>query len=493
MAKVDVSRFGDKLLKVFAPSILHGQVFIAFVDEDSNSFTIEGDNLSSSSSEPLADSLYELKLSLQQEVSKLQTSITTLQQQPQGVDSQTMNTALDALEDRVQAKLDALQASIPEQQQDSQASGSSITIVDDIVYGYHNFDGDSPHLDFSNKAKLRARPFLYCSGSIYLAAIEYDPSELIYISYGKDLAEDRITTVYAGFEDGKIHTVNEGYDKDDSIVSTPLNNGDFIMNKADNCVYTYDAANHKFIRVGGNQHFVVDYILDYIGVNVPSSLATGKLWAMQLDYAYGLVIFYFDYQINSWPQNTIFPQQGVRIASIQNMFDNAAIYIVMNGEYTGSRGLRAIHDLYDGDTVYNKADGYTYTFSDDGTTKSFIRSSSPVIQPVLDILPFGFSPPDKPSAEGEKFLQFYPPESWRTQLFTATSADSWNEGVEVQIGDRYVSLADHKIYTFVDAHSHWANIDAFHCDAPVGVPFLNRADNCWYMFNGSDFVKINAT
>lgn len=484
MSKLDLSRFGANFFKPFAPSILNGQVFIAFTDEDTNSFTIQGDNLSSNSSDYELD---ELEQKLQTRIDSVQASIPEI---PEGVTLEDVNALLGSLEQRLQAQIDTLQSSGTGQQASFQ---SSITIVDDIVYGYHNFDGDSPHLDFSNKAKLRARPFLYCSGSVYLATIEYESSELSYISYGEDLAEDGVTTVYAGFGDGKIHTVNEGYNKDDSIVSTALNNGDFIMNKADNCVYTYDADNHKFIRVGGNQHFVVDYILDYIGNGVPNSLATGKLWAMQLDYAYGLVIFYFDYQINSWPQNTIFPQQGVRIASVQNMFDNAAIYIVMNGEYTESRRLRAIHDLYNGDTIFNKADGYTYTFSDDGTTKSFIKTSTPVIEPVLDIVPFGFSPPDKPSAEGEKFLQFYPPESWGTQLFTATSADSWNEGVEVQIGDRYVSLADHKIYTFVDAHSHWANIDAFHCDAPVGVPFLNRADNCWYMFNGSDFVKINAT
>ena len=487
MSKLDLSRFGANFFKPFAPSILKGQVFIAFTDEDTNSFTIQGDNLSSNSSDYELD---ELEQKLQTRIDSVQDSIPEIPEIPEGVTLEDVNDLLDTLEQRLQAQIDTLKSSGTEQQQNSQ---SSITIVDDIVYGYHNFDGDSPHLDFSNKAKLRARPFLYCYGSIYLAAIEYDPSELIYISYGEDLAEDGITTVYAGSEDGKIHTVNEGYDKDDSIVSTPLNNGDFIMNKADNCVYTYDAANHKFIRVGGNQHFVVDYILDYIGVNVPSSLATGKLWAMQLDYAYGLVIFYFDYQINSWPQNTIFPQQGVRIASVQNMFDNAAIYIVMNGEYTESRGLRAIHDLYDGDTVYNKADGYTYTFSDDGTTKSFIRSSSPVIQPVLDILPIGGNIPDKPSAEGEKYLEFSPPESWGAYLYTAISADSWNDGVDIQVGYRYASLTDHKIYTFVDAHSHWANIDAFHCDAPVGVPFLNKADNCFYFYNGSDFVKITSS
>ena len=57
MSKLDLSRFGANFFKPFAPSILKGQVFIAFTDEDTNSFTIQGDNLSSNSSDYDLDKL----------------------------------------------------------------------------------------------------------------------------------------------------------------------------------------------------------------------------------------------------------------------------------------------------------------------------------------------------------------------------------------------------------------------------------------------------
>ena len=477
MSKLDLSRFGANFFKPFAPSILKGQVFIAFTDEDTNSFTIQGDNLSSNSSDYELD---ELEQKLQTKINSVQASIPEI---PEGVTLSDVNALLDSLEQRLQAQIDTLQSSGTEQQQNSQ---SSITIVDDIVYGYHNFDGDSPHLDFSDKKKLRARPVLSCGGDFYLSMIPYSFSGAEYSIYiPPDLGYQDEPEVFAGFGDGKFHTINRPYnDGDDSVVSTTIHNGDFIMNKADNCVYSYDAANHKFIRVGGNQHYIVDYIVDYIGEGVPNALVANNVWTVNLA-DYNVSLYYWE---NNQLKDAVKLQQGDYLTSLQSMFDSTAIYCILNdGEVSV---LRAIHDLYNGDTVYNKADGYTYTFLDNGTSQSFIRSSSPVIQPVLDILPIGGDIPDKPSAEGEKYLQFYPPESWWTLLYTATSQDTWNDGDYLEVGDRYASITDHKIYEF--KNGKWTT-DAFHCDVPVGVPFLNKADNCLYFYNGSDFVKITSS
>lgn len=56
--KVDITRFIDKIPELFAPSIHDGQVFIAYLDEDTNTFTIQADNIiKASAMEGVEDSL----------------------------------------------------------------------------------------------------------------------------------------------------------------------------------------------------------------------------------------------------------------------------------------------------------------------------------------------------------------------------------------------------------------------------------------------------
>ena len=45
MSKIDASRFLAHLQKVFAPKIIDGQEFIAYIDGDSNSFIIQAENV----------------------------------------------------------------------------------------------------------------------------------------------------------------------------------------------------------------------------------------------------------------------------------------------------------------------------------------------------------------------------------------------------------------------------------------------------------------
>lgn len=52
MAQVDVLRFVGKIQELFAPSIIDGQVFVAYIDED-NSLTIQTENIIKASSDGL--------------------------------------------------------------------------------------------------------------------------------------------------------------------------------------------------------------------------------------------------------------------------------------------------------------------------------------------------------------------------------------------------------------------------------------------------------
>ncbi len=52
MAQVDILRFVSKIQELFAPHILEGQVFVAYIGED-NSFTIQAENIIKASSDGL--------------------------------------------------------------------------------------------------------------------------------------------------------------------------------------------------------------------------------------------------------------------------------------------------------------------------------------------------------------------------------------------------------------------------------------------------------
>ena len=116
-----------------------------------------------------------------------------------------------------------------------------------------------------------------------------------------------------------------------------------------------------------------------------------------------------------------------------------------------------------------------------------------IVAPVQGVVAIRNNSPDyvNPSAVGEKYIYF---ETYNSSayLYTAISSDEWNNGVAVQVGERYASLTNHKIYQFRQGR-YDGEIAADQFDIPVGVPFFNQADNCLYFFTGSGFVKITGT
>ena len=99
------------------------------------------------------------------------------------------------------------------------------------------------------------------------------------------------------------------------------------------------------------------------------------------------------------------------------------------------------------------------------------------------------------------------------KLYTAIDNNTWNEGVSPNlqnVGDRYVSLADKKIYQYY----HFDNADLLGYtpsepnrnennpkvgmvllpqDIPVGGSFLNKANNTIYVYDGVNFIPVNSS
>ncbi|MBQ3347446.1 MAG: DUF2793 domain-containing protein [Synergistaceae bacterium] len=99
------------------------------------------------------------------------------------------------------------------------------------------------------------------------------------------------------------------------------------------------------------------------------------------------------------------------------------------------------------------------------------------IAPVLAVVPTGTTLPASASA-GDTFFK-----TDNAKLYTATAADSWDSGTATTDGSRYASSSDFKIYTS-DGSAATSE------DVPEGGFFLNKEDNCLYVYNGSTFVKI---
>ena len=378
-------------------------------------------------------------------------------------------------------------------------SGSSIAVVDDIIWGVYDASAQNPSFPINLKA-MRGRPYLHIYDYDYIYTVWavvnfFSSNQLLSVSFVDDIYDAKS---YAAFYDGKIYEA-----ADMKITSSKtLSNGDFIFCKADNSLYTYDAQNHKFIKEGKNHHYVVDMIIDYVSAtptdqlpdNVPNSLSDDGALILhpvaQPDYSYYELTPYYSYlneDAGGMYYSTFNLNSGSLFANIFSGFnDEACIY-----EYktTGGDGIvRVIHELRESDTFYNKADGCTYTLSVNGNSKSFVRISEPIIPPVQDIVHIGSNMPDSPSAEGDKYLWYAPDESnFSGYLFTAPSDSDWGYATQITHGEFYASLDDHKLYSF----NGWGGKVFMPVPIPVGVPFLNKADNCLYVFDGSAFVKTS--
>ena len=366
-------------------------------------------------------------------------------------------------------------------------SGSSIAVVDDIIWGVYDEAEQNPSFP-ANLKTMRGRPYIHLNDYKYLSVVNFFSSgQLITESYVEEIENAK---TYAAFYDGQIYTV----DSSGVTSSTPLNNGDFIFNKADNFLYTYDAQNHKFLQEG-NHHYVVDRIIDYVNAttgddefdNLPNGSEQGALILKADSYGnWSLYYCYLNAAYDGWFSASPSRDRKFCFANIRSGLNNeACIYSYSdNGSGDGYDVIvRVIHELSEGDTFYNKADGCTYTLSVNGNSKSFVRISEPVIPPVQDIVHIGSRLPDSPS-EGDKYLEYAPEEiNFSGYLFTAPSDSDWGYATRIQNGEFYASLDNHKLYSFN------TNKVFMPVSIPVGVPFLNKSDNCLYVFDGSQFVK----
>lgn len=454
MSKVDIMRVVERIPELFAPAIYDGQGFVAYLDEETNIFTVQGDNLFTSTSH--------------EEIERFSASVASLAAQ--------INNIQDDCSDipSIKTQIQSLQSDVAALQSDSSGSSSggssssmSIITVDDIVYGAYD---SNPSPD--NAKTLRGRGYINNTG--------YGE---IYWSSG--CIRSTADKVYAGFADGKIHT-NVEYGED--ISSTPIDNGALIFCKSDNSLYQYDAENQKFIQLGGKRHYVVNRIVDAVTsveINNPLPSEVNSVGKVFVNLKYGLYLCYVTSTTRNYPYNVMEIEtldEGFRFANIQSILsDDAGIYQVFNDSY-GDKGIRVIHDIQDGDSIYCKADSCTYFFTDNGTAKSFVKNHSPVIAPVLAICPVGTNLPSYPNA-GDKYLE-YDGGNYSGGFYTSVTGGSWDNYKAVQKGDRYASSTDFKIYEFKEQYEV-----IFPIDIPVGIPFLNKADNSLYVFDGTQIVK----
>ena len=369
--------------------------------------------------------------------------------------------------------------------------GSYTTVVNDIIWGVYNESVQNPSYPVNLKA-MRGRPYLYIDTSYYsypvLSVVNFFSSGQLLAR--SDIGELESAASYAAFYDGKIYVID-----DKGIISSkPLSNGDFIFNKADNSLYTYDAQNHKFVQEG-NHHYVVDLIIDYVNAtttdskfdNLPNGAEEGVLILKAYSGYWAEIYCYFNEGEDVWFSADVGLNEETYFANIRSgLNDEACIYeyIAVGG---GNTVIKVIHELREGDTFYNKADGCNYMLSVNGNSKSFVRTSEPVIPPVQDILHIGSKLPTQYTAD-DKYMLYQPDETnFSGYLFTALSDSDWGYGTKIDDGKFYASLDNHKLYSF----NGWGGKVFMPVTIPTGVPFLNKADNCLYVFDGSTFVKTN--
>lgn len=107
-----------------------------------------------------------------------------------------------------------------------------------------------------------------------------------------------------------------------------------------------------------------------------------------------------------------------------------------------------------------------------GETWEVIADFNSLIAPVLDILKSGATLPAT-CAAGETFLN-----TTDNKLYSAEAEDTWDSGTAITINSRYASSTDFKIY-----ESDGEELSG--SDVPDGGMFLNKADNCIYVYDAA--------
>ena len=371
---------------------------------------------------------------------------------------------------------------------DSSSGNRPITIVDDIIYGCN----DSSHtLSPTTLNELRGRPFLINSGQEFYLAVNNILSSGTLEDIYSFILDDFLNSsaVYAGFADAKIHSITGSGQYNLQYSSTDILDGDFIFNKADNSLYCYDANNSRFIKLGGHHSYVVDVLVDYIGNSLPESLNSGDAFVFDTTYNGGGVpsLAYF---LNGEKKFHFAPSTGFSFANINSILsDEPAIYSTQYDSTEEFSIVHVIHDLYDGDTIFNKADGCTYILSVSGDSKSFVRITSPVFSPVQDILHIGYcyiDNIDTPSNNDDKCISWY---DYTVSYVTANGSGGWSSHrMNSNQYGRYISLDDFKIYSFFAGGGSATGF--IQSDIPIGGTFLNKADNSLYIFDGTALIKV---
>ena len=127
--------------------------------------------------------------------------------------------------------------------------------------------------------------------------------------------------------------------------------------------------------------------------------------------------------------------------------------------------------------VLNSATGEILSWNGSAWRVILIINKNSSFAPVLAVIPTGNSLPASASA-GDSFFK-----TDDAKLYTATAADTWDNGTATTNGSRYASSTDHKIYTSDGSAATSENVSD-------GSFFLNKEDNCLYIYDGSTFIKI---
>ena len=127
--------------------------------------------------------------------------------------------------------------------------------------------------------------------------------------------------------------------------------------------------------------------------------------------------------------------------------------------------------------VLNSATGEFLTWNGSAWSVVLTINRNSHTPPVLAVIPTGTSLPASASA-GDTFFK-----TDDAKLYTATAADTWDNGTATTNASRYASSTDHKIYTSDGSAAASENVSE-------GGFFLNKEDNCLYVYNGSIFIKI---
>ena len=127
--------------------------------------------------------------------------------------------------------------------------------------------------------------------------------------------------------------------------------------------------------------------------------------------------------------------------------------------------------------VLNVATGEILKYNGSAWISTLTINRNSNTAPVLAVVPTGTTLPASASA-GDSFFK-----TDDAKLYTATAANTWNSGTVAADGSRYASTTDHKIYTSNGSTATEETIND-------GGFFLNKEDNCLYIYNGSTFIKI---